>query len=184
MKPLSDNEIISKILAGDTDLFRLLVERYKSPVAAVIKRMLGNCPEADDVCQETFIKLYHSLGNFRGDATLKTYVIRIAMNLSLNEIKKTKRLNNNTVYIDSGVNINQEAEISGAERAEIREMIQKALERLDPRQSSVFILMIIEGYSTKETAEILKIPLGTVLSRLARALEEMRRLLVREVVNE
>lgn len=179
MKPLSDNEIIDKILNGNPDLYRLLVERYKNPVAGVIKGMLGDCPEAEDVGQETFIRLYHSLSGFRGEATLKTYLIRIAMNLSLNELKKRKRFNNSTVYIDSGVKLNQDIEITGPERAEIMEDIQKAMDKLDPRQRSVFILRVVEGYSTKETAKVLKIPLGTVLSRLARAQEDMRRLITR-----
>lgn len=179
MKPLSDNEIIGKILNGNHDLFRLIVERYKNPVAAVIKGMLGDCPEAEDVGQETFIRLYLSLADFRGDAALKTYLIRIAMNLSLNEIKKKKRFNSSTVYIDSLVNIPQEVEIPVSERAEIMETIHNAMEKLDARQRSVFILRIVEGYNTKETAKILKIPLGTVLSRLARALDEMRRLVSR-----
>ena len=153
-----------------------MVERYKNPVAAIIKGMLGDCPEAEDVGQETFIRLYYSLSEFRGDASLKTYLIRIAMNLSLNELKRRKRINKSTVNIESGVRFNFTDEITVHERAEIKEMIQKAVEKLDPRQRSVFTLRVVEGYSTKETAEILKIPLGTVLSRLARAMEEMREL--------
>ncbi len=173
---ISDREIIDKVLNGNPDLFRLLVERYKNPVAAIIKGMLGDCPEAEDVGQETFIRLYYSLSEFRGEASLKTYLIRIAMNLSLNELKRRKRINKSTVNIESGVRINFTDEITVHERAEIKEMIQKAVEKLDPRQRSVFTLRVVEGYSTKETAEILKIPLGTVLSRLARAMEEMREL--------
>jgi len=177
--PKSDIEIIENILNGNHDLFRVLVERYKSPVASVIKGMLGDCPEAEDVGQETFIRFYNSLGGFRGDSALKTYLIKIAMNLSLNELKKRKRYNSNTVYIDSGVKINQDIEITSHERAEIMDMIQSAMNKLDERQKSVFVLRVVEGYSTKETAEILKIPLGTVLSRLTRALEEMRKLVIR-----
>jgi RNA polymerase sigma-70 factor, ECF subfamily len=179
LKSYSDREIIDKILSGNPDLFRVLVERYKSPVAAIIKGMLGECPEVDDVGQETFIRFYNSLASFRGDAALKTYLIRIAMNLSLNEIKKKKRFNLSTLFIDSGVNIDNVDGMMVSERNETMEMIQKAMERLDSRQKSVFILRIVEGYSTKETSDILKIPLGTVLSRLARALEEMRRLVKR-----
>jgi len=179
LKPLSDNEIIGKILDGNQELFSLLVERYKSPVAAVIKGMLGNGPEAEDVGQETFIRLYHSLADFRGDAALKTYLIRIAMNLSLNEIKRIRKYNSRTVSIESGVVIKQDFEMPAHERSEILEMVESALSKLDPRQRSVFILRIVEGYSTKETAEMLKIPLGTVLSRLARALNEIRILLPR-----
>lgn len=179
MKASSDSEIIVKILNGNPDHFRVLVERYKSPVAAIIKGMLGDCPEVDDVGQETFIRLYNSLSSFRGDSTLKTYLIRIAMNLSLNEIKRKKRFNSSTLFIDSGVNIDDDDGMKVSERTETMEMIQKAMDSLDSRQRSVFILRIVEGYSTKETADILKIPLGTVLSRLARALEQMRGLVTR-----
>jgi len=175
--PLSDNEIIGKILNGNPELYRLLVERYKNPVAAVIKGMLGDSPEAEDVGQETFIRLYKSLPDFRGDSSLKTYLIRIAMNLSLNEIKRRKRYNSSTVYLDSTMNVNHELVMPVAERAEINESIQNAMSKLDEKQRSVFFLRIIEGYNTKETADILKIPLGTVLSRLARALDEMRKML-------
>ncbi len=177
--PLTDKEVIERILNGNPDLFRLLVERYKSQVAAVVKGMLGNCPEAEDVGQEAFIRLYNSLSDFRGDATLKTYLVRIAMNLSLNELKKRKRINKSTLYIDSGAPINQDIGITNAERTDIMEMIYKALEKLDAKQRSVFILRVVEGYSTKETAKMLKIPLGTVLSRLARAQEVMRGLVSR-----
>jgi len=175
LKNLSDIDIISKILQGNADLFRLLVERYKEPVAAVIKNMLGDCPEAEDVGQETFIRMYQSLAGFRGDASLKTYLIRIAMNLSLNEIKRIKKRNSRDLHIDSGIQLKNIVESSEIERAEIMEIIQKALNRLEIRQRSVFVLRIIEGFSTKETSEILKIPVGTVLSRLSRAVEEMKK---------
>jgi RNA polymerase sigma-70 factor, ECF subfamily len=174
--PLSDTEIIEKILNGSPDHFRLLVEKYRKPVAGVIVGMLGSCPEAEDVGQETFIRLYNSLPGFRGESALKTYIIRIAMNLSLNELKRRKRLRGKTVYLDSGVTINQDNGLSLHERNEITEMINIAAEKLDPRQKSVFTLRILEGYSTRETAKILRIPEGTVLSRMSRALAEMREL--------
>jgi len=179
LKSISDKEIIERILNGNPELFRLLVERYKGSVAGIIKGMLGDCPEADDVGQETFIRFYNSLKDFRGDSTLKTYLTKIAMNLSLNELKKRKRYCNNTVSIDSGVKINHEVEMSTSERTDEMEMIQNAIEKLEPRQKSVFILRVVEGYSTIETAKTLNIPLGTVLSRLSRALEEMRKLVMR-----
>ena len=179
MNAISDKEVIINVLNGNPEFFRIIVDRYKKPVASVIKGMLGDCPEAEDVGQETFIRFYRSISEFRGDSSLKTYLIRIAMNLSLNELKKRKRYVNNTVYIENAGSLNIEAEMPVSDRNDIMEMINMAVEKLDPRQRSVFIMRIVEGYSTKETAKILNIPLGTVLSRLARALEEMRRLIPR-----
>lgn len=176
MNSKSDKEVIERILNGNPELFRILVERYQSSVAGVVKGMLGDCPEADDVGQETFIRLYNSLKDYRGDAALKTYLTRIAMNLSLNELKKRKRYSSTTVSLDSGINYNPESEVSAPERKENMEIIQKAIDLLEPRQKSVFIMRIVEGYSTIETAKALKIPLGTVLSRLSRATEEMKKL--------
>jgi RNA polymerase sigma-70 factor (ECF subfamily) len=175
-----DSELIKKILDGETGLFRILVERYSQPVAAVIKRMLGDCPEAEDVGQETFIRFYRSLGSFRGESGVKTYLIRIAMNLSLNSIKKNRKLNHSMVQIDSAAFTDRDNGITIAERSEIRESIFNALNTLEPGQKSVFILRIIEGYNTRETAKIMDIPEGTVLSRLNRAMEILRKKLVKQ----
>ncbi|MCP5515592.1 MAG: RNA polymerase sigma factor [Spirochaetales bacterium] len=180
MKHASDREIIREILNGNQELFRILVDRYKNPVAAVIKGMLGDCPEAEDIGQDTFISLFRTLANFRGESALKTYLIRIAMNLSLNELKRRKRMLAKNVKMDSPENYVQLFEKPQQENRELAESINMALEKLDSRQRSVFILRIVEGYSTKETADILHIPLGTVLSRLSRAMSEMKILLANE----
>ncbi|MCB9000067.1 MAG: RNA polymerase sigma factor, partial [Bacteroidales bacterium] len=111
---------------------------------------------------------------------LKTYLIRIAMNLSLNELKRRKRMLAKNVKMDSPENYVQLFEKPQQENRELAESINMALEKLDSRQRSVFILRIVEGYSTKETADILHIPLGTVLSRLSRAMSEMKILLANE----
>lgn len=175
MESLSDDQVIKRILEGEPEQFRVLVDRYKIPVAGIIRQMMGDHPSIEDIGQETFIKLYRSLQDFRGEASLKTYIIRIAMNLCLNEIKRDKRNLERTIRMDEGLLANYSDTSKTSERADIREMIMKAVNVLDPRQKSVFILRMIEGYSTKETAAILQIPAGTVLSRLSRAIEEVKK---------
>lgn len=91
MGSLSDEKLIEAILAGNDNAFKEIVRRYEARVAATVFGMLGKCAEAEDVGQETFIRFYNSLKNFRGDSAVGTYLTRIAINLSLNELKRRKR---------------------------------------------------------------------------------------------
>lgn len=171
---VSDKEVIEKILRGNQELFGVIIKRYEKSVAGTVKGMLGDCPEAEEVGQDTFIRCFQSLDRFRGESSLKTYLIRIAMNLSLNEIKKRKRTMKRMSRLENSHQNTERSEDTIHKQNEIKDLIQNALIRLEPRQRSVLILRIIEGYSTKETSKILGIPVGTVLSRLSRAMENMR----------
>lgn len=177
-KALTDEQLVSAVKSGDNSAFRELVKRYESRVAATVIGMLGNCPEAEDVGQETFIRFYNGLKKFRGDASVGTYLTRIAMNLSLNEIKRKKR---RSLLFFSKSKENGEFDIedqnSSTEYGDEKEIVQKAIGQLDPAFRSVVVLRLIDGYSTSETANILKIPTGTVLSRLARAQNKLKDLL-------
>ena len=91
-------ELVKSAIEGDQDSFKELVKILEPVVASTVIGMLGNCQEAADVGQETFIRFYKALKNFRGDSDVKTYVTRIAINLSLNEIKRQQRRNQRRWY--------------------------------------------------------------------------------------
>ncbi len=177
-KILTDNQLVEAGRSGDDNAFRELIKRYESRVAATIIGMLGNCPEADDVGQETFIRFYKNLNKFRGESSVGTYITRIAINLSLNEIKRMKRRSIhlvtkkeeklNEIPLEDLNNINNKN----------KELIQWAIGQLKTDFRSALVLRLIDGYSTTETAKILKVPVGTVLSRLARAKKKMMELLL------
>ena len=84
----NDKGLIRRTENGDLKAFTELVKKYERPVAAIVKSMLGNCSEAEDVGQEVFINFYKNLSRFRFESGVKTYLIRIAINLSLNELKR------------------------------------------------------------------------------------------------
>ena len=177
----SDIELIQRVREGDQYAFTRLVERYRRQVAKTVISMLGNTPEADDVGQDVFIRLYQSIENFRGESSLGTYLTRIAINLSLNELKKRKR----KAFLffrkddDQTFTIDPEDPDHFDELHENNEIVEWVLSELDPKFRSVVVLRMIHGYSTIETAEILKMPQGTVLSRLARGQEKMKEVLMR-----
>lgn len=174
----SDSDLMLQIRAGDMDAFRALVEKYEGAVATTIIGMLGPCMEADDIGQEVFIRFYKAINTFRGDSSIKTYLTRIAINLSLNELKARKRRN---IFNFFG---KEEKEIAYPDYAwspdamENAALVQQALQRLQPNARAVIVLRMLEGYSTKETAKMLNLPMGTVLSRLARAQDKLRNILI------
>jgi RNA polymerase sigma-70 factor (ECF subfamily) len=175
---LTDDQLIQASRQGDENAFRQLIKQYESRVASTVIGMLGNCPEAEDVGQETFIRFYNSLKNFRGDASVGTYLTRIAINLSLNELKRRKR--KSLLFFrklsDDDFDIADENNETGFD--DKKELVQHAIQKLEPKFRSVVVLRLLDGYSTAETAEILKLPIGTVLSRLARAQQKLKDILM------
>jgi RNA polymerase sigma-70 factor, ECF subfamily len=176
----SEDELIKASLNGDQSAYGEIVNRYEKMVARTVKGMLGDSVFAEDVGQEVFIKLYYSLSEFRGEAKLSTYIQRIAVNLTLNEIKRRKRFF--SMFSQKANNEMFEYEVAeqdDEERKEASEIVNKALASMDPKFRIIVTLRMLQGYSTKETAEILNLPVGTVLSRLSRAQEQLRSILVK-----
>jgi len=174
-----DMQLVSMTVSGDTHAYREIVSRYEKMVARIVKSMLGDIQQADDVGQDTFIRLYSSLKDFRGDSKLSTYIQKIAMNQSLNEIRRKKRFIS-LFYKEDEKGGSQEFEIQSYDEEsgrDVKEVVQKALDNLEPEFRAVVVLRSIQGYSTKETAEILDLPIGTVLSRLSRAKEQLKGIL-------
>ena len=174
---MTDDTLIRAAQSGNEEAFKELIRRYEHKVATAVIGMLGPGPEAEDVGQEVFIRFYQTMDRFRGEASLGTYLTRIAINLSLNVLKKRKR--RRMLFWDAPVEMIQA--IPGPEASEVddddKDLIRKAVQTLDPAFRSVIVLRLMQGYSTRETAEILDIPEGTVLSRLARAQKKLKELL-------
>ncbi len=177
---LEDLELVELSRKGDDHAFGVIISRYEHQIARTVIGMLGETDGAEDVGQETFIRFFRSLDKFRGDSTLGTYLTRIAINLSLNELNRRKKTL--SLFFKRAEEKETMFDVPEPgdefERLDKKEMVDKALQQLDPGFRSVVVLRLLEGYSTKETAEVLKLPLGTVLSRLSRAQEKMKEILV------
>jgi len=173
---VTDRELLEKARAGDDKAFEELVKRYEPQVAATVIGMLGPGPAAEDVGQEVFIRFYRALRKFREESSVGTYVTRIAINLSLNELKRRKR---NRLLLQKHDAVPQgdvlEEQLA---RNESQALVHHGLTRLEPRFRAVVVLRLLDGYSTEETARILKVPLGTVLSRLSRAQKKLKEILM------
>jgi RNA polymerase sigma-70 factor (ECF subfamily) len=174
---LTEHEIIQRARQGDEDAFREIIKQHEHQVAGTVIGILGNGPEVDDLGQETFVQFYRSLGRFRGDSKLGTYLTRIAINLSLNELKRRKR------YVGFQESAPQKNTNSGPNRkeqenaADVKDLMRQGLLRLPPEFRAVIVLRLVDGYSTRETADILRLPQGTVLSRLARGQAKLKEII-------
>jgi len=173
----TEHEILARAKSGDELAFRTIIEKYESRISATVTGILGFSADVDDIGQETFVRFYQSIHRFRGDSSIGTYLTRIAINLSLNELKRRKREERLRPEDMPGDPPPGPRSGEGDRAADARVVIQRGLQMLDPKFRTVLVLRLMDGYSTRETAEMLRLPLGTVLSRLARGQARMREIL-------
>ncbi|MGH7265177.1 MAG: sigma-70 family RNA polymerase sigma factor, partial [Candidatus Rokuibacteriota bacterium] len=179
-----DREVVRRVQAGDSEAFGVLVEKYKRKAFRLAFGVLRDQEEALDASQEAFVKAFRSLPRFKGDSAFYTWLFRITMNVALDRRRqratRAKSLGaedvppeeweRTAVSPDAG----PDEEAASAER---RARIGQALQTLSEQHRSIIILSDIEGLSYREIAEVLAIPMGTVMSRLHNARKRLRQAL-------
>lgn len=181
-----DAELITRVLGGDKNAYRPLVERYQQRLHAMVYGMVRDPEEARDIVQNAFIKAYQNLASFRIESSFYTWLYRIAMNLAIDSSRMRKR--RKTSSFDDGVASRDEDgafleqhHIESPHRAlarkELHERILRAMDELTEEQREVILLREVEGLSYKEIAETMSIPEGTVMSRLFYARKKLQALL-------
>lgn len=161
--------------SGDDEAFRHLVEMHEGRVARTVLGMVGE-EEAEDVAQEVFIRLHRHLHDFRGEARLGTWLTRVAINLCLDRLRQRKRRQWRWLSLSSEEGRDLEPALDGEAMLDERErkaLVRRAVQALKPEWRAVVLLRWLECFSTEETAEILRVPYGTVLSRLSRAMKAL-----------
>ncbi len=179
---ISDQELIKEFHQGNEEAFTVLIERYQHKVYNSTFRMLGDHDDALDMAQETFIRVYKSLSNFKGNSSFSTWLFRITTNICRDELRKRQR--KLTTYSlseneDKKKNLKSVEEKNNPERLsmtkELNTEIQKKIDLLNPKQKAVFVLKEFQDLSYQEIADILEISMGTVKSRLSRARRSLRK---------
>lgn len=177
-------EFIEKLKAGDAKAFDDFVLRYSANVYALLMRLTEDEEEARDLTQDTFLSALKAIKNFRGEADLKTWLYRIAVNESRNRFRWWKRRNrNSTVSLDAENTTGQTMDVADSSenpeaatlRREREQALRQALSELSTNFREVIVLRDIEGLSYEEVAVALETNVGTIKSRLARGREELRK---------
>jgi RNA polymerase sigma-70 factor (ECF subfamily) len=171
--------MVTRFKSGEPGVFDEIVDRYQRHVYRVAYRFTHNTEDAYDICQEVFVKVFKSLGGLRDEATLHTWLRRIAVNTCIDYLRQQSRkptqddLHHPTLPSDTSVELPNRP----LEMQELRSVIIHAVDQLPKRQKRVFMLRHYEDLSLKEVARTLECPLNTVKANLFHANRKLRKLL-------
>jgi RNA polymerase sigma-70 factor (ECF subfamily) len=190
---LSDEELIKRFQRGDEDAFTQLVRRFKDPLTNYVYRFLGEVDRANDVVQETFLRLYHYRQAYTRDAKFATWLYKVASNITKTELRReyvSRR------YLVHGISVDSDGEWSSDEFLDRdstpdlqvdttlkMRLVQQALMQISAAYREVVILRDIQQMSYEEITEITGLGLGTVKSRINRGRAQLQKLL-RDIYQE
>src|SRR6201988_1800417 len=182
----SDQDVVARAAKGDEAAFRELVRRYERPVFSLLYRMVRDRALAEDLAQETFIKVLNGIKSYRPAFKFSSWIFKIANNAAIDHLR---RKNIDTLSLDgapsaetpeqmraTSLQLGDRAEspLDEVENRELGTAIERAIGRLRPEYKSCILLRHVEGYSYEEIAETLDLPLGTVKTYIHRARNELR----------
>ncbi len=175
-----DLQLVERVREGDKRAFGLLVEKYRRRVIRLLSRMVRNPEDLEDIAQETFIKAYRALPQFRGDAAFYTWLYRIAVNTAKNHLvargKAMRTVSDHAVYDDDEPDERLVAQDNNTPESELLSKqvaiaVNEAVDALPEELRQAITLREMEGLSYEEIAETMDCPIGTVRSRIFRARE-------------
>jgi RNA polymerase sigma-70 factor (ECF subfamily) len=179
----TDEELVARSIGGDAESFNQLVLRWERPIYALAYRVIGREEEARDVVQETFLRAFRGIGNFRGQAKFSSWVYRIALNLCRDWIRRERRAPIQAA--PEGVDLIELAAEQGpvesietlVARSDMSKAVAEAMALLPEEQRTAIILKEYHGMTFQEIADLQGCPLSTVKTRLYQGLSVLRRYL-------
>ena len=169
-----ERELVAACQRGEREAFRELFETYKNTVYSIALRYSGEPSAAMDIAQDTFVKLFSSIRDFRGDAAFETWIYRLVVNSCLDQRRRTRRLRPLAPEVAGSLRAAGDS-LAEVLRSEVAGSVRNAVERLTPDLRMVVVLRYTEGLSYDEIAEVLGCAPGTVASRLNRAHKYLER---------
>lgn len=188
---LSDDQLIARTLAGESDPFNVLVRRWERQIYGLALRMLGREEDARDVCQETFLAAYRNLRSFRREAKFSSWLYRIALNACHSRLRRNGAATEQSLDAEDETGRRMELADHTAENVSDRlhrdqrvGLVRRALQALPSEMRQVIVMKEYEELTFAEIADVLELPVSTVKTRLYTGLQLMRAKLahVREVI--
>ena len=171
-----DQALVAAVQSGDKAAFDEIVERHRRAVYQVCFRFVNNHEDANDLAQETFVRAWKGLGNFKGEAALSTWLYRIAVNVSINRVS-VKRLDVEPLESDRFVDTRTEAPGANLFREERAEAVRRAITELPEKQRATLILRAYHDMSHQEIADVLGSSVGAVKANFFHALANLKKIL-------
>ncbi|MCX7876587.1 MAG: RNA polymerase sigma factor [Melioribacteraceae bacterium] len=180
MKNLSDNDIIESIKKGNVSDFSLLVDRYKDRTFSLLKRMLKNEMDAEEVMQDSFLKVYKSLSSFRGDSKFSTWLYKISYNSALTFLSSKKRKEEQDfISIDENFDLVKLDNEIYSTTENVNQYILKLIDKLPIKNAIVLILFYVDGFSINEISNVMGISLVNTKVLLHRSRIALKDLLLK-----
>ncbi len=185
-----EDALIKAASKGDKDAFSRIVSMYERLVYNTVKSKVGSIDDAMDISQEVFIKLWRSIGRYRGDCRFSTWVYKVSINTCLDFLRKsqandvlqmpvfTDKDGDELTFEPSDDSITASPERLYEQNEAVR-MVRDGIARLSPEQREIILLRDIEGYTYDEISEMLQLEIGTVKSRLNRARSNLKLIIER-----
>jgi RNA polymerase sigma-70 factor (ECF subfamily) len=186
MSAISDQHYIDKILGGETNAFTALVDRYKDMIFSLSLKMLKNREEAEEVAQDTFIKIFNSLSKFKGDSKFSTWIYKIAYNTCLDRLKKNKKEDLNISIDEFSAHLikTMDNALSALEDKERKQTIQNCLNLLPGDENFLLTLFYFEEQSLEEIGKIMSINANNVKVKLFRSRQKLAVILKKQLEPE
>lgn len=180
----ADGELVARILRGDQRAFEVLVQRYSPLVFRVVRGVLARSADVEDIAQEVFLRAYRSLGQIEAGSRLAPWLVRIAVNLCYDHLRRLRRRGERS-FSELGPQearvvdrlLHDEAALHAVDRLFLREIAEKLVGQLAPQDRAVLLLKEREGMDTREVARVLGCSETAVRLRLFRARRALRKLL-------
>ncbi len=189
MESRGDELLVKQCQKGHYDAFEELIHKYQQKVYSLCYRYAGNYDDANDLAQEAFIRVYHSINKFHFKSTFSTWLFRVTSNVCLDEMRKKKKTS--SVSLDSPMETDEgemyfhlpdqkfNPEIM-AERKDVQQIVHNAIQELPTDQKMTLLLREIQGFTYDEIAEVLEVSSGTVKSRLSRSRYNLKEILAQK----
>jgi RNA polymerase sigma-70 factor, ECF subfamily len=181
-----EDGLIAALRSGEESAYESLILQYQQPVYNLVCRLMNDRLDAADVVQEVFLKIFRSIGSFRGNSSLKTWIYRITVNEAYNHRRWFSRHQRQEVsfgsedgvaFCEDNLTAPGRSPFDYTADGETRALVERALAELNPNFRAAVVLRDIEDLSYEEIAEVLEISLGTVKSRILRGREALRKIL-------
>jgi RNA polymerase sigma-70 factor (ECF subfamily) len=171
----TERELVGACQRGERDAFRALFEAYRGKVYSIALRFAGDEATAMDIAQDTFLKLFSSIRDFRGDSSLETWIYRLVVNSCLDHRRRGWRLMPLIDEFAATLRAPSTSSLDDLLRTERGERVRAAIDRLPADLRIAVVLRYTEGLSYEEIAEVLGCAVGTIASRLNRAHKKLER---------
>ena len=185
MRNLSDQEIIDSVRKGNVSDYSIIVNRYKNKAFSMLKRMLKNEFDAEEVLQDCFLKAYNSLNSFKGESKFSTWFYRIVYNTALSKLSSKKRKTESEMTsVEDHFNLESVYGADEIEKKDISELVQETISKLPERYSAIITMFYLNEMSIDEIGEVMGITISNVKVMLHRSRNSLRDLILKTKLAE